>query len=91
MGNYYSGFSIIQTVIIRIQTLKCTLTAPRFQQQREKDAAVVGVLLQEKEKLLYEQLFHMLQHLLHPVRDLDHDLQCPSDLAERSCKRCSTL
>ena len=53
----YSGFSIIRTTIIRIQTHGHRLTSPCFWQQREKDVAVTGVLLQEKAKLLYEQLF----------------------------------
>ena len=52
----YSGFSIIRTPIIRIQTFECRLTSPCFRYQREKDVAVTGVLLQEKAKLLYERL-----------------------------------
>ena len=43
-----------------------------------KDVAVTGVLLQEKAKVLYERLSRMLQRFFHPLRDLDHDLQCPS-------------
>ena len=78
----YSGFSIIQTGINRIRTLGCRLTSTCFQYQREKDVAVTGVLLQEKAKLLHEQLFQTLQHFFHAVLDLV--------LAERSRKRCST-
>ena len=53
----YSGFLIIQTPIIRIQTLGCRLTSPCFWQQQEKDVAVTGDLLLEIAKLLYERLF----------------------------------
>ena len=42
---------------IHIWTLGCWLTSPCFWQEREKDIAAIGVLLQEKAKLLYEQLF----------------------------------
>ena len=54
--NQYSGFSIIRTPIIRIWTFGRRLTSPFFQSKREKYVTVTGVLMQEKEKLLYERL-----------------------------------
>ena len=57
----YSGVSIIQTPIIRIQTFGRWLRSPCFWYQREKDVAVTGVLLQEKAKLLHERLSRTLQ------------------------------
>ena len=45
----YSGFSIIQTLIIRIRTFGRRLMSPCFRYKRKKDVVVTGVLLQEKQ------------------------------------------
>ena len=74
----YSRFSIIQTLIIRIRTFGRQLMSSCFRYQWEKYAAVTGVLLQEKVKLLYKRLFPTPQRFLQAVQDLDHDLQRPS-------------
>ena len=53
----YSGFPIIRIPIVWTIDYPNTWTLPCSWQQREKDAPVTGVLLQEKAKLLYERLF----------------------------------
>ena len=78
--------------ILIIQTLDYpnAWTSPCFRQQREKDFLVTGVLLPEKAKLLYEQVF--------PVATIPFSSSIgvrsrftTSELAERSRKRYSTL
>ena len=73
----YSGFSIIQTPIIRVQTFGRRLTVPAG-----KYIVVTEVLLQEKAKLLYERLSWTLQRFFHPVRDLVDKIQRQSLLSK---------
>ena len=54
---YYSRFPIFRILIIRIFYYLNNWTSPCFRQQQEKHVLIAGVLLQEKAKLLYEQLF----------------------------------
>ena len=76
---YCSGFSIIRTVIICIRTLGRWLTSLCFRQQRLQS---LEFCYRRKQNCCTNDFSRMLQHLFHPVRDLDHNLQRPSKLSE---------
>ena len=56
-----------------------------------KYVAVTGVLLQEKARLLYEQLSRMLQRFFQALLDKSCSQFTMSELAKRGRKRCRTL
>ena len=87
----YSKFPIIRILIIQILDYSNSWTSPCFRRQREKDILVIGVLLQEKTKLLlYEQLFPDATTPFSTSMVFRSQFTM-SELAEQSRERCSTL